>query len=251
MWRCIALSSSVSSVLANHPALRTTGYTTETARAYTQKRGLNEHLFANHNDRIHDKASYTLHAVHILWVALNTITRQGHCPAFVERLGPHIVLHVVPGVQKEKLIVAPDTFARITCNPHPSDRTVIRRRRTLQAGTVRPLSSPVSVGSAFIYTVYPHIRTSETHLLLLAHLTRTTDGGLEHSNRENPQWEVLQTSTLCSSESLHFSRSMPPHITIAALEASQHLQCGSVSFPSAVPIQVPTAHLTPKINISC
>lgn len=31
--------------------------TTETARAYTQKRGLNEHLFANDNDCIHDKAS--------------------------------------------------------------------------------------------------------------------------------------------------------------------------------------------------
>lgn len=78
-----------------------------------------------------------------------------------------------------------------------------RRRTRLQAGTVRPLSSPVSVGSAFIYLVNPRTTTLETHRLLLAYLTSTTDGGLEHSNRENPQWEILQTSRLYSSESLH------------------------------------------------
>lgn len=128
---------------------------------------------------------------------------------------------------------------------------MIRRRRLLQAGTVRPLSNPVSVGSAFIYLVYPRITTLEKHRLLLAYLASPTDRGLEHSYGENPKREILQTSTPYSSELLHFSRSMSLHITIAAPEVSRDLRCGSVSFPSAVPIQVPTAHLTPKINISC
>lgn len=198
------------------------------------------------------KIQYTLHVAHILCVALNTMTRKGHCPTFYECLGPHIVLHVVLEVQTNQLIVQPLTLLRgLHCNPHPSDRTVIRRRRRLQAGTVRPLSNPVSVGSAFIYPVYPRIATSETHCLLLAYLTSTTDGGLEHGHRENPQRKVWQTSPPYSSELLHFSRSMLLHITIAAPEAIRDLRCGSVSFPSAVPIQVPTAHLTPKINISC
>lgn len=111
------------------------------------------------------KLQYTLHVVLILWVALNTITRQGHFPAVHECLDPHIVLHVVlRSTDQEAYSVAPDTFARITCNsnPHPSDRTVIRGRRTLQAGTVRPLSNAVSVGSAFIHLMYPRIATLES-----------------------------------------------------------------------------------------
>lgn len=44
---------------------------------------------------------------------------------------------------------------------------------------------------------------------------------------------------------------LTPYRYISLLQAGRCLRCGSVSFPSVVPIQVPTTHLTPKINISC
>lgn len=86
--------------------------TTETARAYIRKTRTIRASLHTATTAFMTKLQHTLHVVHILWVAINTMTRQCHCPTFYECLGPHIVLHVVLEVQTNKLILQPLTLLR-------------------------------------------------------------------------------------------------------------------------------------------